>query len=368
MKIPWPQPFKDGDVKAFLEDFEDAAEVAGVKTDRGKLAALRALLKGRAKAVLEAARRGPAQMEWAAAKDALIAGFDTAVDRQEAMRQFWSARFAGDADPLAFAVSLKRWLSRALPGMDEEAARQLLTNQFLEAMPVDVRLNLKIATIGRNCHLEELADMARVFMIGENPVAEVLESRHLRNEERVHQAYVETDGRSLQLPFNNLIEEWTDNQTNKSVPQKSADKASEQLNKSQETDIRRCSRNPSGRRPSFPSGTKSKHWYRRTFGKLGPGSRKWFPKRHRPYTTVGNREPIVLVRSKIHEDRVHSNQPSRWHEQKSDPAESLSKPTGHSTRDCWKPERLLLQITDFSPGEECCGVSRRTTHAVVSSV
>ncbi|KAA3678430.1 uncharacterized protein DEA37_0003577 [Paragonimus westermani] len=59
------QSFEDGDVRTFLEDLEDVAEVVEVKTDRGKLAALRTLVKGRAKAVLDAARRGPAKMEWA---------------------------------------------------------------------------------------------------------------------------------------------------------------------------------------------------------------------------------------------------------------------------------------------------------------
>ncbi|VDP75258.1 unnamed protein product, partial [Echinostoma caproni] len=49
----------------FLEEFEDVAELAGIRTDRGKLTALRALLKGRARAVLDAARRGPEKMEWA---------------------------------------------------------------------------------------------------------------------------------------------------------------------------------------------------------------------------------------------------------------------------------------------------------------
>ena len=62
MKVPWPQPFEDGDVSTFLTEFEDVAAVAGVWTDRGKLAALRALLKGRARAVLEAARTGPEKM------------------------------------------------------------------------------------------------------------------------------------------------------------------------------------------------------------------------------------------------------------------------------------------------------------------
>ncbi|VDP88549.1 unnamed protein product [Echinostoma caproni] len=92
MKVPWPAAFEDGDVRMFLEEFEDVAELAGIRTDRGKLTALRALLKGRARAVLDAARRGPEKMEWAAAKDALIAGFDTPADRQEALRRFKTAQ------------------------------------------------------------------------------------------------------------------------------------------------------------------------------------------------------------------------------------------------------------------------------------
>ncbi|VDP30769.1 unnamed protein product [Echinostoma caproni] len=63
MKVPWPAAFEDGDVRMFLEEFEDVAELAGIWTDRGKLTALRVLPKGRARAVLDAARRGPEKME-----------------------------------------------------------------------------------------------------------------------------------------------------------------------------------------------------------------------------------------------------------------------------------------------------------------
>ncbi|GAA52274.1 neuron navigator 3 [Clonorchis sinensis] len=34
MKIPWPQPFEDGDVRTFLEDFEEVVEAAGLDTDQ----------------------------------------------------------------------------------------------------------------------------------------------------------------------------------------------------------------------------------------------------------------------------------------------------------------------------------------------
>ncbi|VDP42675.1 unnamed protein product, partial [Echinostoma caproni] len=65
MKVPWPAAFEEGDVRMFLEEFENVAELAGIRADRGKLTAPRALLKNRVRAVLDAARRGPEKMEWA---------------------------------------------------------------------------------------------------------------------------------------------------------------------------------------------------------------------------------------------------------------------------------------------------------------
>ncbi|VDP69391.1 unnamed protein product [Echinostoma caproni] len=46
MKVPWPAAFEDGDVRMFLEELEDVVELAGIRTDRGKLTTLRWLLKG----------------------------------------------------------------------------------------------------------------------------------------------------------------------------------------------------------------------------------------------------------------------------------------------------------------------------------
>ncbi|VDP69328.1 unnamed protein product [Echinostoma caproni] len=82
MKVPWSKAFKDGDVRTFLGKFEDFAELAGLRSDRVKLTALRTLLKDRERAVLGAARRGPEKVIWAAVNYALIAGFDTPGNRQ----------------------------------------------------------------------------------------------------------------------------------------------------------------------------------------------------------------------------------------------------------------------------------------------
>ncbi|VDP85192.1 unnamed protein product [Echinostoma caproni] len=85
----------------------------GIRSDRGKLTALRA------RAVLDAARRGPEEMEWAAAKDALIAGFDAPTDRQRALWSFRTAQLEVGLDPLSHAVTLRALLNRALPTLDD---------------------------------------------------------------------------------------------------------------------------------------------------------------------------------------------------------------------------------------------------------
>ncbi|KAG5444526.1 hypothetical protein CSKR_203019 [Clonorchis sinensis] len=41
MKVLWPKTVEDGHVRAFLEYFEDVAEMAELNTDRGRLAALK---------------------------------------------------------------------------------------------------------------------------------------------------------------------------------------------------------------------------------------------------------------------------------------------------------------------------------------
>ncbi|KAA3676937.1 uncharacterized protein DEA37_0012980 [Paragonimus westermani] len=152
MKISWPQPFENGDVRNFLEEFEDVAEAVRVKADRAKLAALRMLLKGRAKAVPGAARRGPAKLEWAAAKETLIAGFDTHTDCQEAMRRFKGARLGPGGDALI------------LPHLDQDSEQRLLTAQFLDGVPPTVRDQFRVALITQPMALEQLADAARQLL------------------------------------------------------------------------------------------------------------------------------------------------------------------------------------------------------------
>ena len=178
MKLPWPQPFEDGDVREFLEDFEAVAEVVGVKTDRGKLVALRSLLKGRARAVLDAAARGPVKLEWAAAKEALVAGFDGVADRQEAMRQFKELQFCRGGDPLVHAVALRKLLNRACPDLTGESERQLLVDRFLDSMPAEISGQLKLLLMVKPITIEELAESSRQILSGTVQAACVQEERN----------------------------------------------------------------------------------------------------------------------------------------------------------------------------------------------
>ncbi|GAA55541.1 gap-Pol polyprotein [Clonorchis sinensis] len=161
MMIPWPQPFEDVDVWTFVEDFEEVAEATGLDTDRGKLVVLKTLLRGRAKAVLDVARRGPRKMDWTVAKEALAAEFDTAADRQEAVRRFKTARMAPGCDPTVFFASQQQSFDRALPGPDEVSRRQLLSDQFVEGVRPALGAPLRLARATGQLSVERLVHLAR---------------------------------------------------------------------------------------------------------------------------------------------------------------------------------------------------------------
>ncbi|VDP66903.1 unnamed protein product [Echinostoma caproni] len=58
IKVPWPDSFEDGDMRTFLKEFTDVTQLVGSRSDQGKLTAVRALLNGRSRAVLDVERRG----------------------------------------------------------------------------------------------------------------------------------------------------------------------------------------------------------------------------------------------------------------------------------------------------------------------
>ncbi|VDP92505.1 unnamed protein product [Echinostoma caproni] len=86
------EAFEDGHARAFLVEFEDVAELTGIRSDRGKLTALRA------RAVLELAQRP---------------GEDGVIRRKRR--------------------------PDALPTLEDTARSELLLDRFMERLPKDLR-------------------------------------------------------------------------------------------------------------------------------------------------------------------------------------------------------------------------------------
>ncbi|KAA3673630.1 uncharacterized protein DEA37_0009071 [Paragonimus westermani] len=66
-------------------------------------------------------------MEWAIAKEALLAAFDGPVDHQEAMRRFQAVRLRQGTESSVFVATLQGLLDLAPRKLDEESRRWLLT-------------------------------------------------------------------------------------------------------------------------------------------------------------------------------------------------------------------------------------------------
>ena len=71
------------------------------------------------------------EMEWAAAEEALVAGFDGMVDRQSATRQFGNCRLGLEINTLLYTILLKKTLSPLQPNSDVDFSQKMLAKQFM---------------------------------------------------------------------------------------------------------------------------------------------------------------------------------------------------------------------------------------------
>ncbi|GAA49682.1 hypothetical protein CLF_103423 [Clonorchis sinensis] len=90
-------------------------------------------------------------LDWAAAKEAVTTGFDTAANCQEAMRWFKAARMEHECYLTVFFASLQQSFDRALLGLDEVSRQQLLSDQFVEG--VQPALNAQLRLTSGTCRL-----------------------------------------------------------------------------------------------------------------------------------------------------------------------------------------------------------------------
>ncbi|GAA57834.1 gap-Pol polyprotein [Clonorchis sinensis] len=135
-------------------------------------------------------------MDWAAAKEALAAEFDTTADRQEAMRRFKTARMAPGCDPTVFFAGLQQSLDRALPGLDGASRHQLLSDQFVEGVQPALGAQLRLARATGQLSVERLVHLARE--LAEAPLA-MFQSQENRRDSTVEDLENKVDQLTEQL-------------------------------------------------------------------------------------------------------------------------------------------------------------------------
>jgi hypothetical protein len=204
--------------------------------------------------------------------------------------------------------------------------------------------------------VEDLAEVARVFMVDLNSVVEMPQCGDPESEGSADLANLDMDWKPPQSPGDTLIGSLPDDQSNNPELQPVRDRAGEQFEEAQETAIGPSLEKPHRTRQALASGTKVKRRPRRAVGRTRKRLRRCVGKWREPYAVFGTRGSIYLTQNEVNEHQVHKNQPASWHKQKENSIEGAAKSTFPWTGNCWKPKRLLLQIADFSPGEECCGI------------
>ncbi|GAA47895.1 hypothetical protein CLF_100939 [Clonorchis sinensis] len=108
--------------------------VAGLETDQGKWAALTGLLRSRAEAGLNAARRSLRKMDWAATKGALAAEFGHTERPPGGYEEVQNGQDGHGCDKTVFFATLQQSLGRALPELDGVLCQQLLSDRFVESV------------------------------------------------------------------------------------------------------------------------------------------------------------------------------------------------------------------------------------------
>ena len=89
------------------------------------------------------------------------------------MQRFKDATFSASSDPLVFATSLRRDLSRALPNLDKSSSEAMLQDKFLNAMPTQIANQLKLTTLVHPMRLQEMTETVCTLAGEQDQVASV---------------------------------------------------------------------------------------------------------------------------------------------------------------------------------------------------
>ncbi|GAA53398.1 hypothetical protein CLF_110144 [Clonorchis sinensis] len=230
-------------------------------------------------------------MDWAAAREALEAEFDTTADRQEAMRRFKTARMAPGCDPTVSFASLQQSSDQASPGLDGALRHQLPSDQFVEGG--DWEVNLPMVLLPQHASIQPTT--------GKSP-SMLMYGRHPR------------------LPVDQKIGLWPTTRLSPEELDEERRKARESL-----TNVQATSRQKTASRKtrSFPIGAKVKWKDHQNPGRSGLGSRKLGSRWQGPFVVTDRRGNVYTIQDSRRSKRVNGTQLRKWHDT---PEERPSRP------------------------------------------
>ena len=157
-RIPLPAKFEDGDLPSFRKSFERVAKANGW-TEEEQLWTLPLALANRALVAFE--RKESNIKSIADAFKVLEEEFNSARDREAAMKEFYSCQWGVGLDPDVYATKLKRLLVRGLPSLDPSDGDRIVINQFINGFSGSHRENLQLLFSGKSPSLTEVVEAAK---------------------------------------------------------------------------------------------------------------------------------------------------------------------------------------------------------------
>lgn len=156
-KFPLPEKFLEGDTESFKKNFERVAKANGWNDDQ-QLAALPLALGGRA---LLAFEREEAKCKTVAEVfKVLVDEMSKPLDKECALKEFYSTLWGPGLSPQVYASKLKSLLEKGLPSLGTEDKNRLVVNQFVSGFPSDYRNKLSLIFSGKTPKIDEVVAAA----------------------------------------------------------------------------------------------------------------------------------------------------------------------------------------------------------------
>ena len=157
-RFPLPDKFSQGDFSAFKKSFNRVA-AANSWTDEEKLSVLPLCLHGRALATFE--KHEASIKSIGDAFSHLTKEFEAAADKDSALKEFYSCAWGHGLDLDIYAKRLSDLLRRGLSSLSDDDHSRIVTNQFINGFPFELRDKLWLVFAGRTPLLADALAAAR---------------------------------------------------------------------------------------------------------------------------------------------------------------------------------------------------------------